>query len=86
MFRTSDLYVAAGLSVAGGVRPERMEVAGGIVYCQFDNPAIDKLVGKLEAGELLVDIRALRIEHIALKKKVFELIDKKGQHHEGQAH
>ncbi|GEM_PF-3990065 len=79
MFRTSDLYVAAGLQIAGGRQADRLEIDGGIVYCHFDAAVFDSALRALHSGDLKVDVRALRIEHIALKKKVFELVDKKGK-------
>ena len=85
MFRTSDLYVAAGLTVASGIQADKMIIEGGIVFCEYDNPALDVHVRALHAGELKVDVRALRIEHIALKKRVFELVDKKGKDNENAA-
>lgn len=79
MFRTSDLYVAAGLQIAGGRQADRLEIEGGIVYCYFDADLFATPLKALHSGDLKVDVRALRIEHIALKKKVFELVDKKGK-------
>jgi len=82
MFRTSDLYVAAGLVVASGIHPIKMDISEGIVFCEFDDPRLTPFVAQLNRGDLLVDIRALRIEHIALKKQVFQIVDKKGPQNE----
>ena len=84
MYRTSDLYVAAGLVIASGKSPV-MELSGGLAFCNFDDPAIEPFIGMLNRGELSVDVRKLRIEHIALKKRVFARIDKKGQQNEKPA-
>jgi hypothetical protein len=86
MFRTSDLYVAAGLVIASGIHPDKMDIQGGIVYCEFNDPGLELFIAKLNAGDLRVDVRALRIEHIDLKKRVFEIVDKKGLNHETAPH
>ena len=76
---TSDLYTAAALMVAGGVKYDRLTIGHDIrrtmVNVEFDNAdQLEPSLSLVRSGELTVNVEALKRAHIDLKREVQDVM------------